>query len=84
MSNEKYNGWTNRYTWLVMLWLENDEGNYRRINNMRAGIGTNRKLKDLTCCELQNKLRRCHYGDTIDWHNVNMDEIKDALINEWE
>lgn len=85
MSNENsYNGWSNRDTWLVMLWLENDESNYKRICNMRAGIGTNRSLSELTCCELQNKLRRFHYGDKIDWHNVNMYEIKFALVNRWE
>ena len=28
MSNEQYNGWANRETWLVNLWLTNDAGTY--------------------------------------------------------
>jgi len=28
-SSERYNGWTNYETWLVNLWLSNDEPSYR-------------------------------------------------------
>jgi hypothetical protein len=28
-TQETYNGWPNRQTWNVMLWMDNDEGAYR-------------------------------------------------------
>ena len=28
MEDEKYNGWTNYETWLVKLWMDNDQGSY--------------------------------------------------------
>jgi len=31
MSEKKYNGWTNRETWLVNLWLTNDQNIYNLI-----------------------------------------------------
>lgn len=30
----RYNGWTNRATWLVNLWLTNDEGDYNWLREM--------------------------------------------------
>ena len=31
MTEEKYQGWNNRETWAVNLWLSNDEGLYRNV-----------------------------------------------------
>jgi hypothetical protein len=28
MNEKTYNGWTNYETWLVKLWIDNDEGSY--------------------------------------------------------
>lgn len=34
--DETYNGWTNRETWVVNLWLSNDEGLYNRTREVVA------------------------------------------------
>jgi hypothetical protein len=34
MNSEKSNGWTNHETWLVNLWLSNDEPMYREVLNI--------------------------------------------------
>lgn len=32
--DEKYNGWSNRETWCVNLWLNNDEATYNHLRGM--------------------------------------------------
>ena len=36
----KYNGWTNRETWCVNLWLTNDEGDYKWLTEIINDHGT--------------------------------------------
>jgi hypothetical protein len=36
-ARETYNGWSNRETWLVNLWLTNDERTYNATRGMTAG-----------------------------------------------
>ena len=79
---EKYNGWTNRDTWLVKLWLDNDYNNYIRVLHKIKGIGIDTKLEDLNCCQLTSWLKRLHYGDKINWNLVNINEIKKSLSEE--
>ena len=81
---DKYNGWSNRDTWLVMLWINNDYESYMRVQHKVKGIGTDKKLADMTCCELMGWLRRFNYGDKIDWGKVNIEEIREAILEESE
>ena len=34
MTTKEYNGWTNYETWLVKLWMDNEEGTYRMFQDM--------------------------------------------------
>lgn len=34
MAEQGYNGWSNRATWNVNLWLSNDEGAYHEVNRL--------------------------------------------------
>jgi hypothetical protein len=84
MNNETYNGWTNRDTWLVAVWLENDYNNYLRLEHKSKGIGTNVKLKDMSCCEKSQWIRQLHYGDKINWNKVNYQEIISEVLCQYE
>jgi hypothetical protein len=38
MNGAGYNGWTNRETWCVSLWLANEEGSYYAVNELARGL----------------------------------------------
>lgn len=71
------NGWKNVDTWLVMLWLENDEGNYKKIDRI---VKNTNNLEDITDNELYMELQDFHYGDEVDFSEVDLGEIRTALV----
>lgn len=76
---EDYNGWCNRDTWLVMLWLNNHAENYKNIKRI---VENTHKLKDLSDMQLNGLLKDFYYGDKIRFNWVDLDEIRTALIEE--
>lgn len=43
-----YNGWTNYETWLVALWLNNDQASYNALGALKAGDASeHRKAESL-------------------------------------
>jgi len=41
VTQNKYNGWTNYETWLVALWIDNDEGSYNTARDMAREMRNN-------------------------------------------
>lgn len=76
---EDYNGWCNRDTWLVMLWLNNDQNNYEGITRI---VKNTHDLKDLTDMQLYGILKDFHYGDEINFNKVDLDEVRFGLTEE--
>lgn len=74
---QDYNGWCNRDTWLVMLWLENDQTNYE---NMGRIVKNTHDLADLTDLMLYGELKDFYYGDKINFKNVDIDEVRTVLV----
>jgi hypothetical protein len=43
---EKYNGWVNYETWVVKLWLDNDQGLYEMVREWSIDITDTHELGD--------------------------------------
>jgi nicotinate-nucleotide pyrophosphorylase len=69
---EKYNGWANFDTWLVNVWLMNDESNYRLFQTLDVV-----EVEEMTSEDLENWF---YYGDDeINFDNVNVQEIRESM-----
>lgn len=78
MTEAKYNGYTNYSTWLVSLWLMNDEKNDSRLKVMDYDDFNNLDVDELYLFD---------YGSdrvNIDFDEVNVNEIKEILIDIYE
>lgn len=69
----KYNGYANRDTWLVCLWLTNDADNYRKAKQNK------KLLLKMKKAPLIRALKRFQYKDSINWNNVRVTEVKDCI-----
>lgn len=71
MNQPGYNGWTNRDTWVINLWLNNDEYLYEAVLEL---------LKSDDLGELK-KILKFNVSNTeeIDFKKVNWSEIFDSL-----
>src|SRR5579859_5985679 len=47
MSDDTYQGWTNRETWMINLWLNNDYGPYKACCDIASEIGLGRDEPDV-------------------------------------
>ena len=72
---KKYNGWTNYESWLVGLWLDNDEGSYTYWRE---------RAKQVSKRELAKELKSAH-EDAVTVTGVFADLLNSALKSvNWE
>jgi len=71
MNEKKYNGWTNYETWLVKLWMDNDEGSYEYWNE--------RTWEAKDTYSLSQELRLEHEENTPTTTGVYADLLNAAL-----
>lgn len=77
---EKYNGWTNRDTWLVMLWLNNDYNNYLILKEYYRVY---KSFDGINFKGVMPLYGYFNFGDPIDWNEVNFDEVIEALNDDF-
>lgn len=88
MSDESYNGWSNRETWLVNLHLTNDYDTYKDVQGLVEGAQKDVELVTKliagyvggpNTCLLPVLLRDMRIHDQ-DWANINWREIAENWI----
>lgn len=84
MSTQTYNGWPNRETWNVMLWLDNDEGAYRhycaRVREL-ARDGGKRRIRGAEAREIAGEALGEQTGDgvSLDSPRIRWGKIAEAM-----
>ena len=69
-----YNGWTNRSTWAVHLWITNEEWSYKETRRMKFS-GSHLKIWWTAICgEISNIKDDCEPLSEVNW-----DEVSEAL-----
>lgn len=71
----KFNGWANRDTWLVNVWIDNDKRNYLYVKANKTRLLALKKAS--LFATLKRNLR---FGtDKINWASVNSTEVKRSI-----
>ena len=73
-SMEKYNGWTNRSTWAVHLWITN-EWDYYSLARRDKFSGPDLKIWWTAICKSMREIKK----DCEPLSEVNWDEVSEAL-----
>ena len=73
-----YNGWKNRETWNVVLWIDNDEGLY----SLRKECGNNYNRFVSTLEETSEGEIRYRTPDGVSWNDSGIDV--DEINSHWE
>jgi hypothetical protein len=68
---ERYNGWTNRATWLCFTWIMDFEYNYNLLRTF-----TMDQVAKITVSTLQKNF---YFGDRIHFDQLDMVELIEAL-----
>ncbi len=91
-----YNGWTNRETWLVGLWLANEESSYERSREVVRNAIADRKgvthvheaaqalrtlVEDEYVTPEPSGLMADLFGTAM--ARVNWEEVAKSILNEW-
>jgi hypothetical protein len=61
MSNESYNGWTNYESWLVALWLDNDQLSHETARELATEAASDMEAGNAIKADVENT---CGVGDT--------------------
>ena len=78
--NTTYNGWTNRATWLVPLWIDNEYGSYKRKQEfLQRCYGSDLEITaarcKLYCRRYLDATRHAEYGL---WQDLSRNNTSDV------